>query len=310
MRRDIRVRASRRMSLAAGICLLFALGIVAVGGVTPANAIANGEDAVDGDYPFSVKLTMIDLPEAGGGTRRSSCSGGLINPRWVLTAGHCFRDATGRRVSRTVARQTVATIGRADLTGSAGHEATVVAVRQSAVADVAVAQLDHDITDIAPLRLNRNKPAVGLRVRLIGFGLVDGQESDTIDRMQTGQFTVTSVSKYELGMSGQAPRADTSPCPHDSGGPYFITDKSGASVVVAVVSSGPTCPHVGADHSGRAGTRHRSVPCPCDRQPVRTPGGEQRCAAVPPESLPGRRRAARRNSRGLRRGRRASARSP
>jgi secreted trypsin-like serine protease len=197
---------------------------------------------------------MIDLPEAGGGTRRSSCSGGLINPRWVLTAGHCFRDAAGRRVSRTVARQTVATIGRADLTGSAGHEATVVAVRQSAVADVAVAQLDHDITDIAPLRLNRNKPAVGLRVRLIGFGLVDGQESDTIDRMQTGQFTVTSVSKYELGMSGQAPRADTSPCPHDSGGPYFITDKSGASVVVAVVSSGPTCPHVGADHSGRIDT--------------------------------------------------------
>jgi secreted trypsin-like serine protease len=230
------------------------IGAAGFGGAGPAYAIANGEDADDGDYPFSVKLTMVDLPEAGGGTRDSSCSGGLINSRWVLTAGHCFKDSRGKRVSKPVAKRTVATIGRADLSGSAGQEAKVIAVRQSKVADVALAKLDRDIRDITPMRLNRSKPATGTRVRLIGFGLVDGDETDTTERMQTGQFTITSVDRYVLGMSGKAPRTNTSPCPHDSGGPYFVKDKKGGAVVVGVVSGGPTCPHTGADRSGRIDT--------------------------------------------------------
>jgi V8-like Glu-specific endopeptidase len=254
MRQYLGVRWRERLSLALAVCILTVIGAAGFGGASPAYAIANGEDADDGDYPFSVKLSMFDLPELGGGTRDSSCSGGLVNSRWVLTAGHCFRDAKQRRVARPVAKRTVATIGRADLTGSAGQEAKVIAVKQSSVADVALAKLDRDIKDITPLKLNRTKPQLGWRVRLIGFGLVNGDESDTTDRMQTGQFTVTSVNKYLLGMSGKAPKSNTSPCPHDSGGPYFMKDKSGTAVVVGVVSGGPTCPHTGADRSGRIDT--------------------------------------------------------
>lgn len=254
MLHDLPVRWRKRLSLVSTVGILSVIGAAGLGGATPAYAIANGEDAGDGDYPFSVKLTMVDLPQAGGGTRDSSCSGGLINARWVLTAGHCFKDARGRRVAKPVAKRTVATIGRADLTGSAGQEAKVIAVRQSKVADVALAKLDRDIRDITPLRLNRSKPRNGTRVRLIGFGLIDGDESDTTEHLQTGQFTITSVDKYVLGMSGKAPRSDTSPCPHDSGGPYFVKDKTGAAMVVGVVSGGPTCPHTGADRSGRIDT--------------------------------------------------------
>jgi V8-like Glu-specific endopeptidase len=230
------------------------MSVAGFGGASPAYAIANGQDVKDGAYPFSVKLSAIGIPVLGGGSRDSSCSGGLINSRWVLTAGHCFKDARERRVARPVAKKTIATIGRADLNGSAGQEAKVIAVKQSSVADVALAKLDRDITGITPMRLNRTKPKVGQRVRLIGFGLIDGDESDTTDTMQTGQFTITSVDKYVLGMSGKVPRSNTSPCAHDSGGPYFIQDKTGAPVVVGVVSGGPTCPHTGADRSGRIDT--------------------------------------------------------
>ncbi|WP_245674310.1 S1 family peptidase [Actinoplanes rectilineatus] len=222
-----------------------------VGG--PAFGIANGTDVKDGEFPFATKLTMIGIPDGDGGRRDSSCSGGLIAPRWILTAGHCFKNAKGVHVSKLVAKKTTATVGRADLTGDAGQEAEVVEVRQSQVADVALAKLDREITGIAPMRLNRKKPKVGLSVRLTGFGLLHGDDAEVTEQLQVGRFEVTSVSKYELGMAGTAPKRSTSACPHDSGGPYFVPDNTSA-VVYAVVSNGPTCPHTGPDASGRIDT--------------------------------------------------------
>ena len=56
------------------LCAAVALGAVVLGGAGPAHAIAHGQEADDGEYPFSVKLTMTGIPEAGGGRRDSSCS--------------------------------------------------------------------------------------------------------------------------------------------------------------------------------------------------------------------------------------------
>ncbi|MDY7085436.1 MAG: trypsin-like serine protease [Actinomycetota bacterium] len=219
--------------------------------ISPAHAIANGEDVDDGQYAFAVKLTDIGIPTKDGGKRNSSCSGGLVSPRWVLTAGHCFKDENDRRVSRPVADRTVATIGRADLTGKAGFSANVVEVRQHGDADVALARLDRPIKGVPLMRLNRKKPVKGQKVRLVGFGLTDGKDKQTTVRLQTGLFEITRTSKLEMGVIGKSPRDDTSACPHDSGGPYFIGGPTGSPTVVGVVSRGPTCPHSGADTSAR-----------------------------------------------------------
>ncbi|XVV13927.1 S1 family peptidase [Actinoplanes sp. CA-131856] len=219
---------------------------------SPAAAIAYGENARDGAYPFAVLLTMKGLPTTDGGTRDSSCSGALIADRWVITAGHCFRDAAGKRVSRPVADETIATIGRIKVAGKGGHDVRVVAVRQSDTHDVALAELASPVTGITPLRLATTPPAPGETVRLTGFGLTtrDG-EYVPVSRLQTGRFRIDHVGDSLLETSGIAPHDETSPCPHDSGGPYFHEQKGQAPVLVAVVSSGPGCPHTGPDHSAR-----------------------------------------------------------
>ena len=229
---------------------MVALLAVAPVGVRPAFAIAHGENAPADHYRFSVRLTMIGLPTAGHGARDSSCSGALVAPRWVVTAGHCFRDAAGRRVSRPVARRTTAMIGRTDLSRRDGHEVEVVGVRQADTADVALVELAAAVTDIPLLRIGTAPPAAGEVVRLTGYGLTTDDESAQASRLQTGQFVVDRVGDSVLETSGRAPKPDTSPCPHDSGGPYF-QERPNGPVLVAVVSSGPGCPHAGPDFSAR-----------------------------------------------------------
>jgi secreted trypsin-like serine protease len=219
-------------------------------GAPSASAIAYGEGVPEGEYRFSVRLTMTDLPAEGGGTRDSSCSGALIAPTWVITAGHCFRDVDGKHVSRPVARRTTATVARADLDGSDGHEIEVVEVHQADGADVALVKLAHMVTDVEPLRIATEPPTRGEKVRLTGYGRTERTGEDSTTRLQTGSFTVGSVGETLTEFAGRAPRRDTSPCRHDSGGPYF-RERSGGPELVAVVSTGPDCPHPGADFGAR-----------------------------------------------------------
>ncbi len=236
----------------AAIVLATGLAAIAATGA-PAQAIARGEDAADGRYAFSAELVMTGIPTLDGSTRDSSCSGSLVAPHWIITAGHCFKDAHDRHVSRPVAKTTVAVVGRADLTGDGGTEATVVEVRQSPTHDIALARLDHAVTGVVPVRVATAAPKTGTAVRLTGFGLTGDAGGALPNRMQTGEFRVTSVTGTQIGMSGIAPHADTSPCEHDSGGPYF-TGPDTAPTLVAVVSRGPDCPHRGADTSARVDT--------------------------------------------------------
>ncbi len=244
-----RSRAGRLLAVGLGASALAGAALVAVSG--PAGAIADGSPVAKGAYPFSVKLTMTGIPVAGGGTRNSACSGALVAPSWVITAGHCFRDLNGNPVSKPVAAKTTATVGRTSITDTNGHVVTVVAVKQAPNGvDVALVQLAKPVTDVTPIGLSTTAPKVGNVVRLTGFGSISDVNPTPSNRLQTGTFTVSAVGASTVSMTGLAPHKDTSACTYDSGGPYFRYS-SGKAYLVAVESNGPSCPHTTAETTVR-----------------------------------------------------------
>ena len=75
----------------------------------PASAVANGSDVPAGQFGFAAKLTMTDIPKPNGTKYNSACSGSLISPTWIITAGHCFHDVNRTRVSGSTPYATTAT---------------------------------------------------------------------------------------------------------------------------------------------------------------------------------------------------------
>jgi secreted trypsin-like serine protease len=235
----------RRLLLTAGI-VLGVLGIT-----IPAYAIANGTPVPEGRYRFAVKLTMTNIPRPDGTHYNSGCSAGLIAPRWIISAGHCFHDVDRNPVSGPVPYQTVATIGRTDDADTNGHVFNVTEDYQSPSNDIAIAKLDRSVIDIVPLRLSNVVPQLGWILRIAGWGSLTDVNPSPASHLQAGQLQITSVAAATMGLVGSAPQPDTTPCLYDSGAPYFLEPAHGSPILVGVESGGPDCPHTLEETVGR-----------------------------------------------------------
>jgi secreted trypsin-like serine protease len=241
----------RIRSLPATLCAAAALLLTGVVTAGPAIAVAHGVAATPGQFPFAVKLVMTDIPDSSGGSYGSACSGALISPTWIITAGHCFHDADRTPVSGAVPYPTTATFNTVTTDPAERGAVTrdVDVVQQSPSADIAVAHLTGSTT-VSPLHLATTEPSRGELVTLAGWGSTTALGSSPSDQLHWGRMTVGSHTSTTVSVTGHYPARDTSACVHDSGAPYLGATGS-APLLVATESNGPDCPHATPETTAR-----------------------------------------------------------
>lgn len=198
------------------------------------DAIVGGTDVPAGKWPDTVAV----LGETG------VCTGTLIAPDVVLTAGHCADINPTTVVANTT---NYAAGGGAKV----GVERTVAYPNWESTYDVAVILLADPINSVTPRALGTsctfNEFNSSVMVRLVGFGATDmqGEAANTqlkeamtavIDPMcSTGNGCNTAVAPGGEFIAGGTGTADS--CFGDSGGPVYLDTPRGA-VVIGAVSRG------------------------------------------------------------------------
>jgi secreted trypsin-like serine protease len=215
----------------------------------PAGAMSGGKKASPADAPF-----IAALP--------NGCTGTLIAPDRVLTAGHCLDDFTPEnfRVHIGAATNPGVTDGGVQARGFAIEprfkESFPFAHRspQNAIAqyDVGIVLLAQPVTGVTPVKLGTvADEKVGTTGSLFGYGIHTSSPRDFSVSLRTGEMTIIPASKcakaYPKAIiaseictqdlkSKRAPFVQ--PCPGDSGGPTLVHTASGP-VQIGITSWGP-----------------------------------------------------------------------
>jgi trypsin len=242
--------------------LLCALALQA----SPANAVVGGQPAAPGTFPYVANILI------GGAF---GCTGTLISPQWVLTAGHCGSVTGAAGVPTPVAWPApfyTVQLGSvySDGTGAETHSVTQVLVDSDYIVtngignDVTLLKLDKP-SAIGPMKIadTADKPswAAGVLATIAGFGLTS-ENGDAPAQMQYAQVPITTdaycANAYPNGLTpldggfdaktmicAGYPQGGTDTCQGDSGGPMLVNVPGGALRLVGATSFGDGCAEPG-----------------------------------------------------------------
>jgi endonuclease G len=221
-------------------CALPAIGVARADEAAPPAQVIGGDSATSGKWP---DVAAILFPEATGDEAR--CTGTLIAPTIVLTAGHCYDPSDPPLPDHVL-------IGTSSLARRGDGE--TIAIKRgipfpsaSTTEDVAVLVLAWP-SSRAPRKLATGWATLGITngaaISLVGFGAVDQAGTEFVNELQEAHTTITDADcssavgcnaaaqpAGELGAGGMG--IDT--CPGDSGGPLYLT--TGFGTFLAGVTS-------------------------------------------------------------------------
>jgi secreted trypsin-like serine protease len=229
-----------------------AIGAALATSASPAAAIVGGTAAPAGKYPSTANITIADA---------FGCTGTLIAPSYVLTAGHCG-SLTGAAVATPVAFPGPAfavSVGTVNADGSGGEKLRV------ASASIPPSYLLTQGSDVTLLKLSapaKTTPtpiagigaaplwAPGVLTEIVGFGVTSegGNPPATLQQAQVPRVE-DSACAAKVGSSFEDrtqlcagyPQGGTDTCQGDSGGPMYSRTALGELRVVGATSYGTGC---------------------------------------------------------------------
>ncbi|MFG3286060.1 FG-GAP-like repeat-containing protein [Streptomyces sp. NPDC048111] len=212
---------SAKSARAAWLTGLFAVTTAAgLLSAAPAGAVV-GSDVQDGDYGYTVKLNIGD---------KQACSGALVGAEWVVTATSCLADGGQPVKTGAPTVRTTVTVGRNDLSQSAGSIVDVVDIRPRDDRDLSLVRLAWPVVNVPAISVAATAPAAAEQLTMSGFGRTKTEWVP--NKMHSAAFTVTGVDGTSVNLNGSA---DAVMCQGDAGAPA-VRNNNGKFELVAINS--------------------------------------------------------------------------
>jgi trypsin len=231
---------------------LFLAALVLVLTAAPASAVVGGRDASPGEYPSVAEITFGPF----------LCTGTLISPTWVLSAGHCS-SITGAAVASPASWPAAAINVR--IGGVNQSDGERVPVKQAIVHPDYLLTDGYDISLLELTRPSSQTPtqvagpgersiwAPGTLETIVGWGTTE-EGGSLPDNLQEAEVPITTDAYCDAAYGGideatmvcaGFPEGGVDTCQGDSGGPMFGRTTTGALRVVGATSWGEGCARPG-----------------------------------------------------------------
>jgi hypothetical protein len=198
--------------------------------------VARSSSAITGGSSDTGDQAMVAIVGASGTT---ACSGTLVTPHLVLTAGHCTTPDILEGGSVVLGASLTSPVATIPIAKAVPHPQFDLATLTNDVALLVLASA----APATPVPLGASAPGVGSTVRIVGWGLT-GEDAGDMGEKRQGTSTVTAVDATTFGVAS----TPSQPCAGDSGGPALAT-AGGVEAVVGVTSHGDVACADGATYT-------------------------------------------------------------